>query len=775
MLAEARGQHRLSAQASVASLLKLASPPLLAKARRPRRVVACSTAALTEASSSPALLTVSRRCSQQLSRRCPLSAQCPLLVEKAVGGGNVTWSCNICNKVCKGSYSRVKAHLLKQKGAGIAGCTAVTMDQMKRMQQLIDDAELRKKNSKQKEVPLPSSSTSSNMASKSSFCTSGILQNDDPTKKRKGPLGPLEKSFNLNARDELHSEIARLFYTGGLSFNIARNPHYVRAFSLATQRTIPGYLPPGYNLLRTSLLQKEKAHIGKLLEPTKAAWKQKGVSICSDGWSDVQRRPLINIMAVCESGPMFLKAINCEGEYKDKAFISKLLINTINEVGHQNVVQVVTDNAPVCKAAGLLVEAKYPHIFWTPCVVHTLNLALKNICAPTDSLQNKEAFDECKWIAEVANDASMIKNFIMNHNMRLSMFNDNSNLKMLSLADTRFASTIIMLKRFRQIKKCLENMVISERWDLYKEDDVVKAKVVKYKILDDQFWEQIDYILAFTSPIYEMLRKANTDQPCLHLVYEWWDEMIEKMRVAISKGPHSGDSKFYDVVHNILVERWNKSNTPLHCLAHSLNPRYYSHEWLQESPNRLPPHRDIEVSRERKKCIERYYSNSSERRSVNEEFASFSAAIDDFSDNDSMRDRGLMSPTKWWVIHGASTPTLQSLALKLLGHPSSSSCCERNWSTYNFIHSLKRNKITPQRAEHLVYVHYNLRLLSRRSPHYNEGESKMWDVGADGFDSMDMEGAAILEIANLSLDEPELESVLFTDEGGVGDETDMDV
>ncbi|KAG6518913.1 hypothetical protein ZIOFF_022399 [Zingiber officinale] len=560
-------------------------------------------------------------------------------VEKAVGGGNVTWSCNICTKVCKGSYSRVKAHLLKQKEAGIAGCTAVTMDQMKCMQQLVDDAELRKKNSKPKEVSFPSSSASSNMASKLSF--SGPMQNDDltVTKKRKGQLGSLEKAFNLNARDELHSEIARLFYTGGLSFNIARNPHYVRAFSLAAQRTIPGYLPPGYNLLRTSLLQKEKAYIEKLLESTKIAWKQKGVSICNDGWSDVQRRPLINIIAVCESGPIFFKAIYCEGEYKNKIFISKLIINAINEVGHQNVVQVVTDNAPIYKA-GLLVEAKYPHIFWIP------------------------SFDECKWIAEVANDASMIKNFILNHNMRLLMFSDNSNLKMLSLADTRFASTIIMLKRSRQIKKCLENMVISERWDVYKEDDVVKARVVKYKILDDQFWEKIDYILAFTSPIYEMLRKADIDQP---------------------------------------------------------------------------------------------------------------SVIDDFSDNDAMRDRSLMSPTKWWVIHGASAPTLQSLALMLLGQPSFSSCRERNWSTYSFIHSLKRNKITPQRAEDLVYVHYNLRLLSRRSPHYSEGESKMWDVGADGFDSMDMEGAAILEIVNLSLDEPKLESILFTDEGGVGDETDMDV
>ncbi|KAG6510213.1 hypothetical protein ZIOFF_028222 [Zingiber officinale] len=176
---------------------------------------------------------------------------------------------------------------------------------------------------------------------------------------------------------------------------------------------------------------------------------------------------------------------------------------------------------------------------------------------------------------------------------------------------------------------------------------------------------------------------------------------------------------------------------------HSEIARYYSHEWLQESPNCLS-HRDIEVSRERKRCIERYYSNSSERISVNE-FASLSAAIDDFSDNDSMCDRGLMSPTKWWVIHGASTPTLQNLALKLLGHLSSS-CCERNWSIYN--HTL----IEEEQDN------------TTKSGRFG----KMWDVGANGFDSMGIEGATILEIA--SFDEPELESVLVIDEDGVGDE-----
>ncbi|KAL8531185.1 hypothetical protein ACS0TY_007984 [Phlomoides rotata] len=44
-----------------------------------------------------------------------------------------------------------------------------------------------------------------------------------------------------------------------------------------------------------------------------------------------------------------------------------------------------------------------------------------------------------------------------------------------------------------------------------------------------------------------------------------------------------------------------------------------------------------------------------------------------------------------------------------------------------------------------------------------KGESKMWDVAGDAFDYMNDVG--ILGIVNPSLDEPELESVLFGDEG----------
>ena len=142
---------------------------------------------------------------------------------------------------------------------------------------------------------------------------------------------------------------------------------------------------------------------------------------------------------------------------------------------------------------------------------------------------------------------------------------------------------------------------------------------------------------------------------------------------------------------------------------------------------------------------------------------------DEFADHESVDARRILDPKSWWVNHGASAKLLQQLAFRLLVQPCSSSCCERNWSTYSFINSLKRNKLHPKRADDLVYIHTNLRLLSRKSEAYKKGATKMWDVGGDAWSPFEG-GAGVLEVADLSLDEPEMESILFTDDGDGGDE-----
>ena len=70
--------------------------------------------------------------------------------------------------------------------------------------------------------------------------------------------------------------------------------------------------------------------------------------------------------------------------------------------------------------------------------------------------------------------------------------------------------------------------------------------------------------------------------------------------------------------------------------------------------------------------------------------------------------------------------------------------------------------MAPARAEDLVYVHSNLRLLSRRNEEYIHTATKMWDIAGDSWNESDIHGGAgILENAALTLDEPELEAMVI--------------
>ncbi|KAL5187080.1 hypothetical protein HKD37_05G012820 [Glycine soja] len=270
------------------------------------------------------------------------------------------------------------------------------------------------------------------------------------------------------------------------------------------------------------------------------------------------------------------------------------------------------------------------------------------------------------------------KDFIAQHTkdaimeVGLSMYNNFNSLKLLSVAPTRLAPTIVMLKRFRSLKKGLQKWLLVLNGPTYRDDDVGKEKKAKENLLDDISWN----------------RKTNTDMASLNLVRQ----VIYRHERKIE----NEESPFYDVVHKILMDHSTKSSTPLHCLAHSLNQDII----VMNDPLRVPLHQDVELTDERKKCFRIYFDDMDVRR----QFANFSGGREGFHDADSLRDRGELDSKSWWLVHGAHEPTLQKIVLKLLGQPSSSSCYERNWRTYNLIYSLKINKMSPKREEDLVYV-----------------------------------------------------------------------
>ncbi|WJX82916.1 hypothetical protein P8452_65620 [Trifolium repens] len=55
--------------------------------------------------------------------RNPLWRFVTVLENNDTGGGNKLWQCNFCHNQVKSSYSRVRLHLLKIGGKGVAVCT----------------------------------------------------------------------------------------------------------------------------------------------------------------------------------------------------------------------------------------------------------------------------------------------------------------------------------------------------------------------------------------------------------------------------------------------------------------------------------------------------------------------------------------------------------------------------------------------------------------------------------------------------------------------------
>ena len=111
-------------------------------------------------------------------------------------------------------------------------------------------------------------------------------------------------------------------------------------------------------------------------------------------------------------------------------------------------VQVITDNAPFCKARGLMVERRYNHIFWTPCIVHNLNLILEEI------------EQKLEWIKEVTGQAREIIKFITNHHFSQAIYRESSKLELLKVAETRYASNFFMLPCLVEVKPTLMSMVV---------------------------------------------------------------------------------------------------------------------------------------------------------------------------------------------------------------------------------------------------------------------------------------------------------------------------
>ncbi|KAM0923597.1 hypothetical protein ACQ4PT_005436 [Festuca glaucescens] len=427
------------------------------------------------------------------------------------------------------------------------------------------------------------------------------------------------------------------------------------------------------------------------------------------------------------------------GEEKTGEAIAQFLLQAIEEIGPANVLQVITDNASNCKSAGREIQKVHNHIFWSPCVVHTLNLVFKDFA-------NKFA-----WMVDTYQTGKVIVKFFRNHQHFLALFRGKSELDLLKVSKTRFASHYILLKRLMEVREALTTSVVSSKWkDLVRACDTQTknaANAIVKNIMDERFWDEIGIILDITKPLYYVIKFSDGEGPKAGDIYEKMDNMLGEIKDVMTKedDPHKDD---WPLVNDIILDRWGKMNWSFHCLAFALSPKYYDQQYLATPApgggQRKAPNEDSEVMQGVMEAFSRIAEDKKEYATLREEFNKFIMKKCLYALPPVQADAAMMNAIDWWFNYGSETPNLNEVAKRVLSQPISSSSAERNWSTYSFIHNVKRNKLNTKTADKLVFIHANERLRRRFSEGYNAGPHYKWDVEPDN---------SLLEDSSLKLEQ----------------------
>ncbi|CAD6225607.1 unnamed protein product [Miscanthus lutarioriparius] len=217
--------------------------------------------------------------------------------------------------------------------------------------------------------------------------------------------------------------------------------------------------------------------------------------------------------------------------------LADLLEKQIDKVGKEHVVHIVTDNGANFKAAGRLLMERIPHLFWTPCAAHCLDLLLEDI-------GKIKEFHTCINMAQKIGD-------------------------LVRPAVTRFATSFLTLASLHKNRSGLRNLVVSDEWHATSFSTTQEGRRVENIILSMPFWNKVELCLRASQPLLVALRIADGDEtPAAPEIMAAMDVAKAAIKDSLQRKPDLLKEvlKYYD-------NRWeNQMEQQLYGAALYLNP-----------------------------------------------------------------------------------------------------------------------------------------------------------------------------------------------------------
>nr|KYP74597.1 hypothetical protein KK1_007283 [Cajanus cajan] len=153
----------------------------------------------------------------------------------------------------------------------------------------------------------------------------------------------IDNMFKNNAKEETCQVMARFFYNNVIPFNVAKSEEFNAMFDLVLRHGL-GFQHPSYHEIRVKYLKKEVKNTPLSLQAHMDEWEKIRCTIMISGWIDKKSRTIRNFLVNNPKGTMFFKFINASVISKIIEKVFEMVDNIVEEVGKDNVVQVVTNN-----------------------------------------------------------------------------------------------------------------------------------------------------------------------------------------------------------------------------------------------------------------------------------------------------------------------------------------------------------------------------------------------------------------------------------------------
>ncbi|CAI5471796.1 unnamed protein product [Closterium sp. Yama58-4] len=605
--------------------------------------------------------------------------------------------CLFCHKKFSFSSSRTPEHLAewhdphRRREAGVV-CNKVPKEISSEICEMFE-AKIRARNQKAR-------ATSAAIAAVSSTSEAG----------GKGKRGRMEDFYGeggLAARRAADEAI--VLYLAGTRTSEAQCEHplflnMLRAVTAAGS----GYVPPKRHYVGGAGLLKCKQKIEKALSPVTKSWTETGVTIASDMMQDKSGRAQMNVICINDTGAVFVEAVDCKAVTKSGKFIASVLRPIIERIGAEHVVALCTDGGSNYKKAGKLLQKEWPHLDLVPCATHVMDLLMEDV-------------GKMDWAQVVVTQADNMINFVRGHQWTRAFLRDpklhgeKKSLQVLRPAGTRFGTQFIAVSRLRAVCQQLTAMVTHKDWPEKGGSKVTGADFEGW-VMDQGWWKKVDMFLSVMELFYNVMRR--TDSAAKGMMGQLYDIMLQLTEELdkLLKGKECKLTKAdKDKVREYLRKRWDESLAcPLHVAGRILYPAN------QEEGIFLQDGECTKVMQEwlerQKAFVEKYWKKSGGKKGqvkpLHEGVTAFINGHGGFGTQTAIEGRGDIQLGKgnvmlWWQYNGWEYAHLARIARRTLSQPVSASPCERGWSTWDGVHTARRNRLGSEKVRDLVYVAHN--------------------------------------------------------------------